>query len=185
MASNRVDGLAESYSLLGRIPDAARDQVAVEMAIIGYEVLAAQKRDVAKETGALAAGLSLKLEIAELRVRIGLIGIRARSRSAVRRAQKAGRPAGESYGSLYYGRFVEFGRRGQTVLVQRRRRVGGRLRVGSNRRKRSEDIATTYSMKVKPMAARPFVHVDRPEIRAEQRLAEFWTEVLDNAGRIA
>jgi hypothetical protein len=186
MRSNQVDGLAETYSMLGRLPEAAREQVGVEMALIGYEVLRAQKRDVDKHTGALAAGLSLQLELDELRVRVGLIGMKARSKSALRAARKSGRAPGESFGDLYYGRFVEFGRKAQTVLVERRRRVGGLLRTQSRgSRKRAEDIAATYSMKVKARAPRPFVHVDRPEIRAEQRLAGFWAEVLANSGRMS
>jgi hypothetical protein len=183
MRSNQVDGLAETYSMLGRLPEAAREQVGVEMALIGYEVLRAQKRDVDKHTGALAAGLSLQLELDELRVRVGLIGMKARSKSALRAARKSGRAPGESFGDLYYGRFVEFGRKAQTVLVERRKRVDGKLRLGPGRRKRAEDIAKTYSLRIKARAPRPFVHVDRPEIRAEQRLANFWTEVLGKSGR--
>lgn len=183
MASNRVDGLAETYSLLGRIPAAAREQIGVEMARIGYEILAAQKRDVAKDTGRVASALSLLLQLDELRMRVGLIGIRARSKSALRAAQKQRRAPGESLHDVYYGRFIEYGRRAQTVLVQRRRRVDGRLRTQSRgSRKRVEDISATYALKVKARAPRPFIHVDRPEIRAEQRLASFWSEVLGKAG---
>jgi hypothetical protein len=131
---NRVDGLAETYSMFGRIPDAAREQLGVEMARIGYEVLAGQKQDVAKSTGELEQGLSLKLMIDRLRVQVGLLGLTgARSR-------------------LFYGRIVERGRRAQTVLVQRRRRVGNKLRLGPGRRKRVQDIASVYSLRVPAMA---------------------------------
>lgn len=169
MQSGGIEGLAETYSLFGRITDSAREQLAVEEASIGYDVLAAQKRDVAKDTGALEAGLSLQLQVAQLRVRVGLLLAGTASKAAHRI-------------SVYYGRFVEFGRHAQVVLVQRRRRVGGKLRLGPGRRKRLEDIASTYSMKVSALPPRPFVHVDRPEIHAEQRLAEFWSQVLSNAG---
>jgi hypothetical protein len=37
-------------------------------------------------------------------------------------------------------------------------------------------------MKVRAMAPRPFIYVDRPEIHAEQRLASFWSQVLANVG---
>jgi hypothetical protein len=161
---NRVDGLAETHSLFDRLPQAAREQIAVEEARIGYDVLAAQKRDVAKRSGELESGLSLQLMIEKLRVRVGLLGL-----SGARR-------------NLFYGRIVESGRRAQTVLVERRRRVAGKLRLGPGRRKRAEDIATTYSLKVRPLPPRPFVRVDRPEIHAEQRLASFWSEVLANVG---
>lgn len=172
--SNRIDGLAETYSMLGAIPEAARDQVAVEMAFIGYEVLAAQKRDVAKDTGELESALSLKLELDELRVRIGLLNVREASKFNGQRLKATGNQA-------YHGRFVEHGRRAQTVLVTRRlkRKVTGN---GRTSKRRVIYDGKPYSMKVKAMAPRPFVHKDRPEIRAEQRLANFWAEVLGKAG---
>jgi hypothetical protein len=158
-----VDGLAEAYSLFDRIPDAARERLGAALAGIASDVLAAQQRDVAKRSGQLESGLSFEVLIDELRARVGLLGIVGkRSR-------------------LFYGRIIEAGRRAQTVLVQRRRRVAGQLRLGPGRRKRAEDIASTYSLKVRPLPPRPFVHVDRPEIRAEERLAGFWSEVVASA----
>lgn len=164
MEALRVDGLAESYALLGAIPDAAREQLAGGIETIASDVLAAQRRDVAKRTGALAAGLSLDLQIDALRARVGLLGTAARSASAKRRALRQGRAVGRNYGDLYYGRFVEYGRREQVVNVRR----------GSNGR--------PYRMHVSALVARPFVHVDRPEIDVEQRLADFWSGVLAKAG---
>lgn len=177
MASNRLDGLAETYSLLGAIPQAAREQVGVEMALIGREVLTAQRRDVAKRSGALEGGLRIEGRLEELRLRIGLIGIKSRARFNPLLA----RQPGVNFGSLYYGRFVEFGRRGQTVLVTRR--IKDR-KITGNGRTSARQVAyggKAYSMKVKAMAARPFVHKDRPEIRAEQRLANFWSQTLGKA----
>jgi hypothetical protein len=165
--TTRVDGLAATNSLFDRIPQAAREQLGVEMARIGYDVLAAQKQDVAKKTGDLETGLSLKLMIDRLRVMVGLLNLTgARSR-------------------LFYGRIVERGRRAQTVLVERRRRVSGKLRLGPGRRKRAQDIATVYAMKVPALPPRPFIYVERPEIHAEQRLANFWSTVLGNVGASA
>lgn len=163
LRSNRVDGLAESYSLLGRLPDAARDQVGVEMARIGYEVLAAQKRDVAKDTRALEAGLGLELQLQELRMRIGLLSF------------KSGRTR------LYYGRFVEFGRRRRVVNVVRGT-TDSRAYSAKKRRARKLTLRKPYDMKVPFMRARPFIYKDRPELRPEQRLANFWSEVLNKAG---
>jgi hypothetical protein len=137
--------------MLGAVPQAAADQLAVELALIGKDVLAAQKRDVANRTGALEAGLSVQVLVDALRVRVGLIGKKTK---------------------LFYGRIVERGRRAQVVLAKRGGR-GGR---------RSQAVAATYSMRVSRLAPRPFVHVDRPELRAEQRLASFWSEVLTNVG---
>jgi hypothetical protein len=176
--SNQVDGLAETYALFGRIPEEAREQVGVEMARIGYEILRAQKRDVAKDTGALEAGLSLLLQLEELRVRIGLL-------LGGRDAYKFnGRTRKSRDGGPFYGRIVELGRRAQTVLVTRglKRKVRGNGRT-SKRRVIYE--GKPYSMKVKALAARPFVHRDRPEIRPEQRLAAFWSEVLSKSGGAA
>jgi hypothetical protein len=38
-------------------------------------------------------------------------------------------------------------------------------------------------MRVSALPARPFVHVERPELRTEQRLANFWSQTLAEAGR--
>jgi hypothetical protein len=164
MQPRDVDGLAQTYSLFDAIPESARNRLAAELGLIATDVLAAQRSDVAKRTGELSAGLSEEVQIDELRARVGLLGI------------KGGRS------KLFYGRIVEAGRRAQVVLVQRRRRGGGKLRLGPGRRKRAEDIAATYSLRVSPLPPRPFVHVDRPEIRAEERLAGFWAQVISDAG---
>lgn len=179
--SNQVEGLAQTLDMFGVIPEAARDQLAVELGIIGYEVLRAQKRDVAKDTGELEAGLALKLYLDELRVRIGLLGLRARSRSAQRRAQKQGRTAPRSYGGLFYGVIVEKGRKAQVVNVIRGS-GGSKARSARRRSEQGLPARKPYKMRVKALAPRPYVHKDRPELRAEQRLAAFWGEVLGKTG---
>jgi hypothetical protein len=163
MPAVAVQGLAETYALFDRIPQSADEQLTRLVVDIGLDVLGAQQRDVAKRTGTLASGLSIQADPGQHRARVGLLGTTGRSK-------------------YYYGRFVEFGRRAQTVIVQRRRRTGGKLRLNRSRRKMAEDIAATYSMHVSPLAPRPFVHVDRPEIRTEQRLAAFWGKVKAGAG---
>lgn len=158
-----VDGLAETFALFDRLPDVARDRLAEEVEEIAGEVLAAQRRDVAKRSGALAAALSLEVMIEGLRARVGLLSVVGkRSR-------------------LFYGRIIEAGRRAQTVMVKRRPRGSG-ASSGRRRRRRADAVASVYSMKVRPMAPRPFVRVDRPEIHAEQRLANFWSKVASEAG---
>jgi hypothetical protein len=103
--SNRVDGLAEAYAMLARLPEAAQEQIGVEMAIIGRDVLAAQKRDVAKATGQLEAG--------------PVAAVADRAAPGEGRACSAS-PGGRA--KLFYGRIVEGGRRAQTVIVQRAQR---------------------------------------------------------------
>lgn len=162
MQPNRVDGLAEAYALFGRFPQAAEQELGAKLGEIGRDVLAAQQRDVAKRTGFLETGLSIQLLIEQLRVKVGLLGLSKRSK-------------------YFYGRFVEFGRRAQTVLVTRhlKRTVRGN---GRNSKRRVSYEGQPYSLRVRAMAARPFVHVDRPEIRAEQRLADYWSKVKAAAG---
>jgi hypothetical protein len=169
----QVEGLAEAYAMFGNIDRTAHEQAAELIEIIGAEVLSAQERDVAKRTGSLAAALSMRLQPQDLKARIGLlIGSReAASINGRRRKALAGGP--------FHGRFVEYGRRAQTVLVTRRikrRKVRGN---GRTSKRRVVYDGKAYSMKVKAMAPRPFVHKDRPEIRAEQRIATFWATMLD------
>jgi hypothetical protein len=179
--ADKVKGLAEAYSLFGRLPNAARDQLGVELAIIGREILAEQRQQVAKDTGALSAGLSLWLMLEQLRVRVGLIGLRGSSRVSPSKRAK-----GRNYGNLFYGRFVEFGRRAQTVLVQRRRRVATRtsnygiLRT-SRGRKVTADIVSTYSLKVKARDPHPYIKVEGAQDIAAGQLAEFWSRTFGRA----
>lgn len=167
IAGSRVDGLAETYSMLDRIPVEAEHQFADLLGRVGRSVLLAQKADVAKKTGALEQGLTMQLLTEELRVRVGLLN------------SKRGRS------NLFYGRVIELGRREQTVLVTRRlkRRVTGNGRNGTSRKVTYE--GKPYKMKVKAMGKRPFVHVDRPELRMEQQLAAFWSQVVPKAGGAA
>jgi hypothetical protein len=166
---SRVQGLAEAYSLLDAVPEAAREELAVELAIIAREdILPEQRRLVAKDTGHLESGLGIQLDLERLRVRVGLFGIGSTRR-------------GSHDDGRYYGRFVNFGRKAQTVRVERRRRVKGRLRA-SRGRKRAEDIAARYKLRVKAAAARPFIQVPGAEASALKRLETFWAAVLARSG---
>ncbi|CAN5368661.1 hypothetical protein BH10PSE14_BH10PSE14_04380 [soil metagenome] len=162
MAREAVQGLADAFAMFDAIPTQAQQELVVDLGIIGRDVLAVQRRLVPVLTGELGSALALQVLVDQLRLRIGLISKRL---------------------SPYYGRFVEFGRRAQTVLVQRRRRVKGLLR-SSRGRKRAEDIAATYTMHVKARAPHPFVNPLSPDLEttAEQRLASFWSNVLNKAG---
>lgn len=177
-----VQGLAEAYSLLGAVPEAARAELGVELAILGREALAMQRAATPVDTGALRDGLSIQLSIERLKVRIGLIGLRGgrnRGRALVR---SGGRAFKTNQGDLFYGVVVNFGRHAQNVVVERRRRVNGKLRL-LNRRKLASDIAATYTMRVKARDPVDFINAPGPafESDAVQQLAEFWSRVLARA----
>lgn len=187
-----IEGLAETYSLLDQMPHAAQDELAVEMAILGREILAAQQADVAKDTGKLSAALSLQLLLERLKIRVGLIGQAARTFNG--RSYKA------RTGGPFYGRFVEFGRAAQTVLVTRRikqRRLIGNNRKGSTRQtifggaskrlrrrgpNRGTPIGSPYKMRVRGKEARPYVAQPLLQEAASSVLADFWSNALKRLG---
>lgn len=178
MQYQRLEGAEIILRQFDTIPKAAREQLGVELAIIGRDFRDQQKAAAPEGTGLLRGALAVLLMLEQLRIRVGLIGQRNR------RTRK------RSYGDAFYGRFVEFGRKAQTVIVQRRRRV--RVDVGdgkqkailrtSRRRKIAADIVSTYSMKVKAQAARPFIFVPNAQDIAESRLVTFWDNTLARAG---
>ena len=166
MSGESIQGLAEFYAALGRLPDAARDELKVGLAIIAREGLAAQKAATpVGATGELQAGLTLQMAMNELQVRFGLLGLK-RGRS-----------------HLFYGLIIYTGRKAQTVLVQRRRRVNGRLRT-LRRRKVREDIVATYPLKVTARAAIPFIDAPGADFAddAMGQVAEYWSRTLNRAG---
>jgi hypothetical protein len=161
MAFERIRGLDAAEALFDTLDNDAALELGKLLAELGGLEHAAQVADVPEETGALRAGLAVQLQLARLRVRVGLLGL------------KGGR------NNLFYGRPVEKGVRAQTVTVQRRRRVGGRLRTKRNR-KQASDIVVTYSLHVKARAARPFIYPDRPELETsiDNRIDAFWQRIL-------
>ena len=165
MPGARVQGLAEAYAMFDGLPEAAREQMGVELAIIGRDFLALQQLRVPKDTGKLEAGLGVQLLLNQLRVRIGLNGLK------------------KGQGDLFYGRILEFGRKAQTVLAKRRVSVTGKARL-ARQRGRANDLVQYYAKKIGAIAPRPFVLVSDPDIDAiaAQRLADFWGQVLDKAG---
>ena len=168
-AAESVEGLADSYAMFGRLPDAAREQIGVEMAIAARQVLALQRQYAPKRTGALAGALSIALEIEKMRVRIGLLGLKS---------SKAGK---RHYGDFYYGRFVALGRRGYTVLVKR---MGGReRRRKAAKNPRKTPLELSYPMRVKAMPARDFIRVPGADDMVLGQLADFWAKTLKRAER--
>lgn len=166
-----LKGMDTLLSLFDTLPKATEQEIKVDLPKIGADVLAAQKSEVPVRTGDLWRGLSVQVLNGGWKIRVGLVG-------------STSRVTGKTQYGLFYGRFVEFGRRGQTVKVQRRRRIKGRLR-SSRGRKLAEDIVATYSMKVQPAAPRPFVYSPAAEAAAltgGENLADFWDNVLARAG---
>lgn len=189
---SRIDGLEGTLDLLGQgIPDAARDELLVEMGILGREILAAQHADAAKDTGALAGALTLRLLTDRLKVRIGLISGNAGG---------GGRKGRGGRGGPFYGLFVERGRAAQTVLVTRhirKRSLRGNNRKGNRRRtlyqtattrlrrrgpNKGTPIGSPYKLRVREMAPRPFVAQPILEAAAEMHLADYWSKVLSRTG---
>lgn len=178
MQHSRLEGTEILLRRFDQISDAARDQLGVELAIIGRELRDRQRAAAPEDTGALRGGLSVWLMLEQLRVRVGVLGQRNR------------RSGKRSYGDLFYGRIVEFGRKAQTVIVQRRRRVKVDIGDGkqkailrtSRRRKLAADIAATYSLKVKARAPHPFIFVEGAQESATQRLVNFWDQTLSRVG---
>jgi hypothetical protein len=186
-----TQGLNQAIATIEALPNAARWEFADMLGRLGRDILAIQRAHVARDTGALAAGLSSELHVddATIRLKVGLLGVEARSKSARRRADKAGGGDPRNLGDIFYGRFVAFGRKAQTVAVERRRRVAGQLRTerGSyGRRKRIEDIAATYPMKVRALAPRPFINPPDGSVDAvvDQRTTSFWERTLSRAGAV-
>ena len=182
MAGEAVRGLASTVSMLDALPVAAKHELADLLGKIGRDVLADQRAHTPSDTGNLRAGLSLQLLTNQLKVRVGLLGVAATSKSAQRRAQQAGGGDPRNLGDIYYGRFVEFGRSAQKVVVTRRR--AGAPKVLRNGRKRLEDLIKPYVLTVKPMAPRPFVELPDADLdqAVDGRLAAFWDKTLDDAG---
>jgi|GEM_PF-3537116 len=161
MARRRpIKGIARFRRLLRRMPDVTRGEIIVELHTTGRRMLQAVLARTPFGRGRLGDGLSFKVLPTSLRLQIGLLGT----------------PAGRA--RLFYGRIQDLGRKAQVVTVQRRRRVsasigGGMtaniLRTGPNGRKLTEDIVSTYTMKVPAMAGKRFVTGRYPELRTELR----------------
>jgi len=155
-------GFAETGSFLDRLPDETRGRLAWLLAELGTEVSAAQKAALASKThgtGFLSGGLGVDVLLERLRVRIGLLALQAGRRS-----------------SRYYGRFVEFGRRAQTVRVIRG--TSASPKSASVRRKHNQRVRGAYTLRVRAMAPREFIFLPDLEARADRRLADFWSEIL-------
>lgn len=180
---SRVEGLRDAVALLEALPTAAHEELAVEMGILGKEILGGQRNDVAKDTGATAASLSVQLLLERLKVRIGSIN------GSSSRGSRNG----------FVARLIERGRDAQAVVVKRRikkRRVAGNGKTSTRQviyqgassrlRRRGPNkgspIGSPYKMRVKAMAARPYIEQPLLQDAAEIHLSEFWAQALSRAG---
>lgn len=192
MVRESIQGLAEAYSLFDRLPSAAHEEMAVEIAVIARELSAAQKADVPEATGALSAALTYQVELERLTAKVGLLQDARAARVFNGRQRRA------VAGGPFYGRFVEFGRSEQTVLVTRRiksRRIRGkgadrrviyqtpkrRLRRNSSPN-RGSYVGDPYKLRVKFKGARPFVAQPLLQEVADNHLSEFWAGAIARAG---
>lgn len=184
-----LQGLAEAFSTLDAIPQAAREQLEDLLSDIADDELAAQRAAVPTETGKLKRGLGIDELLEKLRVRVGLLGTESNSRAAGNSiidqlfANPGQRPSvPRNLGDVYYGRFVELGRKAQTVLVTRGTRASGKSASTRRRQAAGLSVRRPYKMRVRAMAPRPFVHRPDAGLRSEQRIADFWSGALDRAG---
>lgn len=161
---SRISGLEDIYATFASLPVAARAELKTRLQTIADRVVAAQKAAVPVDTGNLRNRLVAVERVESLKAKAGLT--------------VPGKP--NALGSAWYGIVVEYGRKPGEKLVQRRRRVNGKLRL-KNRRKRLEDISSTYLVKWGALPARPFVHIDQQaDAIIDSGLAGYWESVLAN-----
>ena len=147
--SRRIRGDVGFLKLIRQLPSAARDEMGDMLDGAGAQLAQAIKADTPVRTGVLRQAITWQLLRKSLKLRVGLIG---------RRSNR----------DLFYGRIVEFGRRGQTAKAARR--FGGKV--------------VRYSVRVKARAGHPFVYKRRPNLRDQLggRLRNYWNDVLARAG---
>jgi len=145
---SRIRGDKGFRKLIRQVPESARLQISALLARLGADLLRAMQADVPVRTGALRATLKAKLLRASLRLRVGLI-----NKADNRR--------------LFYGRIVEFGRKGKVVTTRPGR------------------VKRSYKMRVREMAPRPFVFASRRELRSNfsERIRLFWDDTLAQAAQ--
>lgn len=186
--SARLMGLEASYALFASLPDLAQAELKETLQDLAKDALEIQQSLVPQDTGTLKGALSIKEAIESLRMRIGLIGEAATSKSTkqrLAREAKAGSPGREaqSFGALFYGRIVELGRKAQTVWVTRGTTASPKSWSSQKRAKAKLTVRKPYKMQVRAMAARPFVHIEsRMDAVVNNRISGFWNNLLNRGG---
>jgi hypothetical protein len=192
VSRSRVKGDVGVRKLLRQLPDAAREGMADILDDYGSKLLLAMQRDIPVDTGTLKSRLSKKLSRKTLQLKVGFVGKRANGEITRKVTERSNIVHGgrrklndQFVGGQFYGRFVEFGRKAQTVRVTRRAkllRITGNNKTAANRRQHIYGSGV-YSMKVKAMAARPFIFKKRPQLRQElsTKLRTYWDNTLKAA----
>lgn len=156
--SRNVSGLDEIYATFASLPVSAREELARRLTTIASQVANEQRSVVPHKTGHLASTITSQENSERLKATAGLINL--------------------TKSSNFYGVFAEYGRKAGSKVVERRRRVGGKLRL-KNRRKRLEDIESRYVMHWHARAGKPFIHIDNlADPIIDNGLAGFWESVL-------
>ncbi|MBX3562584.1 MAG: hypothetical protein KF780_12330 [Sphingomonas sp.] len=164
-----IRGAGRLTSLLRFLPESIRAQAIEDVDRTGDAILAMQRADVTRRSGALAAGLKKQFFTRRIALRVGIINER----------------------KLYYSRFVEKGRKAQNVIAVRQsasRAYAAVPRGGIGKRARAlaRGIKGVYRMNIKAMAARPFVRSARA-VQAQRelggRIGTFWARVMARTER--
>ncbi len=161
----RVKGDRAFRQLLNRMPEAMREEAISLLDKVGDDIAAAQQAEAPSRR--IRAATGKRVYRATLRMRVGLVG----------------RPINRR---LFFARILEKGRKAQTVTVSRRGRAaiaafGRRLSRG---RKVAADVVSVYQLRVRSMAARPFIYSARVRaLRASLggRIEAFWNGALRRA----
>ena len=165
--SDRLQNWQENIARLAAIEPAARQQLAEDLGTLGELALELQMAGAPSRTGFLRNNLTIAQSVATLRVRVGYPDL------------KGGKD------KRFYAVFQESGVAAGSKLVQRRRRVNGKLRLLRGR-KRPEDIVMSRTITWKARPGRPFVHI---EGKMSGLLADvqdsFWAKALGRAGDAA
>jgi hypothetical protein len=147
-------------ALLKRIPDSARDELAGELGRSGRMLLAAMQADAPVRTGRLRAALGMRLSIKQLYLRVGIIGKRKAS-------------------DHFYGHILEFGRKAQTVRVDRERFTA--KRVDGTYKGRGYYLMQVPAMRPRKFAFTPATTAIRRGLA--RRVKPMWGRILERASR--
>lgn len=150
-------------SLLKRLPDSVAEEFRQQLDRTGKTMLQRARSRVPVRTGALKAGLSYKVLPKTLKLKVGLVGKPVNRR-------------------LWYGRIVEFGRKAQTVVVNRSGRATSFSGHKWKRRALAAGVKGFYQLRVRAMQPRKFVYsVTREQLyRPFQKI---WGKALHRAGQ--